>query len=326
MADAEAEAAAEEAPPSGAELDEFGQEVGATFDEAGNRVPTEAEVAAAAAAAGGCPSKDDDALKKAAEEIPASDETNAAAAKLQAVQRGKQERAAVEAAKAEHGTEGGALAGKCAPAGAEDTAAAAGKEAQARAAGPTAEDTDDGKKKKQNINERATVVAAQHMRGTLAVNIFPRTIDALPQSACVGGTFEQAPQFWRDAEVINLRKNDDGVVTHVEFKITSGDEKGETATVEVDSRRIKTWEIQSDAAPSKWLTCELAEKKGGEARVMYSGWRSAEDAKYEKPTYKRSQWIEHSASKPNARLRSRPGYPAKLLGDDGGGGGCCTLQ
>ena len=68
------------------------------------------------------------------------------------------------------------------------------------------------------------------------------------------------------------------------------------------------------------------EKKGGEARVMYSGWRSAEDAKYEKPTYKRSQWIEHSASKPNARLRSRPGYPAKLLGDDGGGGGCCTLQ
>ena len=68
-------------------------------------------------------SKDEAAGAKAAEDFPASDETNAAATKLQAAQRGKQDRAAVEAAKAEHGTEGGALAGKCAGADAEAPAA-----------------------------------------------------------------------------------------------------------------------------------------------------------------------------------------------------------
>ena len=69
-------------------------------------------------------SKDEAAAAKAAEDHPESDDTNAAATKLQAIQRGKQERAAVEAAKAEHGTENGALAGKCAAPEAEAAPAA----------------------------------------------------------------------------------------------------------------------------------------------------------------------------------------------------------
>ena len=277
-APADCEAAGAEAEATGAELDEFGQEIGAVFDEAGNRVPSQAEVAAAA-----------EAEAEAAAAAAAEAEAEAAAAAAE-------EAAADQAAKAD----------------------------QARAAGPTSEDTDAGKKKKQNINERATVVAAQHMRGTLAVSIFPRMIDALPQSACVGGTFERGEPFWRDAEVLNVQNNDDGVPVRVEFKITSGDEKGETATVEVDSPRLRSWEIQSEWAPTKWLVCEIAEKKHSEVRVTYTGWRSADDAKYEDPKYKRSQWIKHSAGAPSERLRSKQGFPTSTDAD--GGGGCCVVS
>ena len=69
----------------------------------------------------------------------------------------------------------------------------------------------------------------------------------------------------------------------------------------------------------------MAEKNGTEARVMYTGWRQPDDANYEKPNYKRSQWIKHSAAAPNPRLRTMDGYPVLAHGDSGGGG-CCAVQ